>query len=89
LKRQNARHLEQIERLVATTEAAILEIVEADACLADRFAILSSKGVSNVTAFDRTPIGTLGWARRHSRVRASARETLHMSVLVATCLNPD
>ena len=51
LKRQNARRLEQIERQIATIEAAILEIVEADAGLADRFAILTSiPGVSNITA---------------------------------------
>jgi transposase len=48
LKRQNAQRLEQI----ATVEAAILEIIEADASLADRFAILTSiPGVSTITAF--------------------------------------
>ena len=36
LKRQNARRLEQIDRQMATVEAAILQIVEADASLADR-----------------------------------------------------
>ena len=52
LKRQNAQRLEQIDRQVATVEAAILQIVEADASLADRFAILISiPGVSNITAF--------------------------------------
>src|SRR6202789_4580713 len=52
LKRQNAQRLEQIDRQMATVEAAILQIVEADASLADRFAILISiPGVSNITAF--------------------------------------
>ena len=37
---------------MATVEAAILQIIEADASLADRFAILTSiPGVSNITAF--------------------------------------
>jgi transposase len=52
LKRQNAQRLEQIDRQIATLEAAILQIVEADASLADRFAILISiPGLSNITAF--------------------------------------
>src|SRR5277367_2578770 len=42
LKRQNAQRLEQIDRQITTVEAAILQIVEADASLADRFAILIS-----------------------------------------------
>src|ERR1700677_220035 len=52
LKRHNAQRLEQIDRQIATVEAAILQIVEADANLATRFAILTSiPGVSNITAF--------------------------------------
>jgi len=52
LKRQNAQRLEQIDRQIATVEAAILEIVHADAGLSDRFAILTSiPGVSAITAF--------------------------------------
>jgi transposase len=52
LKRQNAQRLEQIDRQIATVEAAIRQIVEADASLSDRFAILTSiPGVSNITAF--------------------------------------
>jgi transposase len=53
LKRQNAQRLEQIDRQIATVfEAAILQIVEADASLADRFDILTSiPGVSSITAF--------------------------------------
>jgi transposase len=52
LKRQNAQRLEQIHRQIATVEAAILQIVEADASLADRFAILISiPGLSDITAF--------------------------------------
>jgi transposase len=52
LKRQNAQRLEQIDRQIVTVEAAILQIVEADESLADRFAILISiPGVSNITAF--------------------------------------
>jgi transposase len=35
LKRQNAQRLEQIDRQMATVEAAILEIIEADESLAD------------------------------------------------------
>ena len=42
LKRQNAQRLEQINRQIATVEAAILQIVEADPGLSDRFAILTS-----------------------------------------------
>jgi transposase len=39
---------------MATVEAAILEIIEADESLADRFAILTSiPGVSTITAFAR------------------------------------
>ena len=52
LKRQNAQRLDQIDRQIATVEAAILEVIEADASLADRFAILTSiPGVSTITAF--------------------------------------
>ena len=52
LKRQNAQRLEPIDRQIATVETAILGIVEADASLADRFAILTSiPGVSTITAF--------------------------------------
>ena len=52
LKRQNAQRLEQIDRQIATVQATILQIVEDDASLADRFAILTSiPGVSNITAF--------------------------------------
>jgi transposase len=52
LKRQNAQRLEQIDRQIVTVEAAILGIIEADASLSDRFAILTSiPGVSNITAF--------------------------------------
>jgi transposase len=52
LKRQNAQRLEQIDRQMATVEAAILQIIEADASLADRFAILTSiPGISTITAF--------------------------------------
>jgi transposase len=52
LKRQNAQRLEQIDRQTTTVEAAILQIVEADKSLADRFAIrISIPGVSNITAF--------------------------------------
>jgi transposase len=52
LKRQNAQRLEQIDRQIATVEAAILQIVEADTSLSDRFAILTSiPGVANITAF--------------------------------------
>src|SRR5580692_3965425 len=52
LKRQNAQRLEQIDRQIATVEAAILQIFEAYESLADRFAILISiPGVFNITAF--------------------------------------
>jgi transposase len=52
LKRQNAQRLEQIDRQIATVQATILQIVEDDASLSDRFAILTSiPGVSNITAF--------------------------------------
>ena len=53
LKRQNAQRLEQIDRQIMMIEAAILlQLVEADESLADRFAILISiPGVSNITAF--------------------------------------
>src|SRR6202161_255019 len=52
VKRQNGQRLEQIDRQIATVEAATLQIVEADESPADRFAILISiPGVSNITAF--------------------------------------
>jgi transposase len=52
LKRHNAQRLEQIDRQIATVEAAILGVVEADVDLSDRFAILTSiPGVSNIAAF--------------------------------------
>jgi transposase len=52
LKRHNARRLEQIERQIAAIETAIVQIIEADANLADRFAIVTSiPGISKVTAF--------------------------------------
>ena len=52
LKRQNAQRLEQIDRQIATVEAAILQIIAANMSLADRFAILTSiPGVSTITAF--------------------------------------
>ena len=42
LKRQNSQRLEQIDRQIATVEAAILQIIEADVSLSGRFAILTS-----------------------------------------------
>ena len=52
LKRQNAQRLEQIKRQITAIEAAILEQVQADPNLAQRFAILTSiPGVSAITAF--------------------------------------
>jgi transposase len=51
-KRQSAQRLEQIERQIMTIETAILEIIEGDADLTHRFAILTSiPGVANITAF--------------------------------------
>ena len=52
LKRQNSQRLEQIDRQIATVEAAILQIIEADVSLSGRFAILTSiPGLSKITAF--------------------------------------
>ena len=52
LKRQNAQRLEQIKRQITAIEATILEQVQADPDLAQRFAILTSiPGVSAVTGF--------------------------------------
>lgn len=52
LKKQNAQRLEQIERQLAALEAEILALIEADAELADRFAILTSiPGLAKITAF--------------------------------------
>src|SRR5580700_5350204 len=52
LKRHNAQRLEQIKRQITAIEAAILEQVQADPDLAQRFAILTSiPGVSAITAF--------------------------------------
>jgi transposase len=51
LKRHNAQRLEQIKRQITAIEAAILEQVQADPDLAQRFAILTSiPGVSAITA---------------------------------------
>ena len=52
LKRQNAQRLEQIKRQITAIEATILEQVQADPDLAQRFAILTSiPGLSAITAF--------------------------------------
>jgi len=52
LKRHNAQRLEQIERQIETIEATITQIIEADADLAVRFAIVTSiPGIAKVTAF--------------------------------------
>jgi transposase len=52
LKRHNAQRLEQIKRQITAIEAAILQQVQADPNLAQRFAILTSiPGVSAITAF--------------------------------------
>jgi len=52
LKRHNAQRIEQIERQIETVEAAITGIIEADADLTVRFAILTSiPGISKITAF--------------------------------------
>jgi transposase len=52
LKRHNAQRLEQIKLQITAIEAAILEQVQADPDLAQRFAILTSiPGVSAITAF--------------------------------------
>jgi transposase len=52
LKRHSAQRLEQIKRQITAIEAAILEQVQADPDLAQRFAILTSiPGVSAITAF--------------------------------------
>ena len=64
LKRQNAQRLEQIERQMAAIEAAMRDIVQADADLSARFAILISiPGVSAITAFallvEMPELGTL------------------------------
>lgn len=64
LKRQNVQRLDQIERQIAAIEAAMRDIVQADADLAARFAILISiPGVSAITAFallvEMPELGTL------------------------------
>jgi transposase len=52
LKRQNAQRLDQIERQLSAIEAAMRELVKADADLSARFDILASiPGVSAITAF--------------------------------------
>ena len=64
LKRQNAQRLDQIERQIAAVEAAMRGIVNANADLSARFAILTSiPGVSAITAFallvEMPELGTL------------------------------
>lgn len=64
LKRQNGQRLDQIERQIAAIDAAILALIEADAELAKRLAILTSiPGVSQITAFalliEMPELGTL------------------------------
>jgi transposase len=64
LKRQNAQRLDQIERQIAAVEAAMRDIVNADADLSARFDILTSiPGVSAITAFallvEMPELGTL------------------------------
>jgi transposase len=64
LKRQNAQRLDQIERQLAVIEAAMRELVKADADLSARFDILTNiPGVSAITAFaflvEMPELGTL------------------------------
>jgi transposase len=64
LKSQNAQRLDQIERQIAAVEAAMRDIVRADADLCGRFDILVSiPGVSAITAFallvEMPELGTL------------------------------
>lgn len=64
LKRQNGQRLEQIERQIAAIEAAMRDIVNANADLSARFDILTSiPGVSAITAFallvEMPELGTL------------------------------
>lgn len=64
LKRQNAAQLRQIERQMAAIEREIMTLIEADADLARRFAILVSiPGISAITAcallIDMPELGTL------------------------------
>lgn len=64
LKRQNGQRLDQIERQIAAVEAAMRDIVQADADLSARFNILTSiPGVSAITAFallvEMPELGTL------------------------------
>jgi len=78
LKRQNAQRLEQINRQIATVEAAILQIVEADPGLSDRFAILTSiPGVSNITAF--ALLIEMPNSARSNRVKPQASSGLRQS----------
>ena len=89
LKRQNAQRLEQIDRQIATVEAAILQIVEADASLADRFDILTSiPGVSSITAFalmiampSRRPRGRPGRQPRRPGANRTTVRTLDRSLI--------
>ena len=65
LKRQNGQRLDQIDRQIAAVEAAMRDIVQADADLSPRFDILTSiPGVSATTAFallvEMPELGTLG-----------------------------
>jgi transposase len=64
LKRHNAQRLDQIQRQIAAVEAAMRDIVHADADLSARFNILTSiPGVSAITAFallvEMPELGTL------------------------------
>jgi transposase len=64
LKRQNGQRLDQVERQIAAVEAAMRDIVHADADLSARFNILTSiPGVSAITAFallvEMPELGTL------------------------------
>jgi transposase len=64
LKRQNAQRLDQIERQIVAVEAAMRDIVNANADLSARFNILTSiPGVSAITAFallvEMPELGTL------------------------------
>jgi transposase len=52
LKRHNTQRLEQIERQIDAIDAAIIQIIEADADLTERFAIVTSiPGIAQITAF--------------------------------------
>ena len=93
LKRQNAQRLEQIDRQIATVEAAILQLVEAVALLIAMPELGSLEAGQAANLAGLAPIARQSgrWTGRSfiRGGRADVRQALYMPALVAARFNPD